>query len=216
MPLIRLARVGDAAQITTIYAPVVASSAISFELDPPTEAIIAERIASTLPAYPWLVSEDAGSIVGYAYASQHRSRAAYQWSADVSVYIHERWRGQGAGRALYTMLFALLQAQGYANIYAGIALPNPGSVALHEAMGMTPVGIYRHVGYKLGAWHDVGWWEGALQSPPEPPAPPRPLTALATLPEWREVLRDLTSDSQGMGQSPLRALRSESVDRTNP
>ena len=206
MPHIRLARVGDAAEIAAIYAPSVTSAAISFETEPPTAEMIAERIAHTIPTYPWLVSEDSGAVMGYAYASQHRSRAAYQWSVDVSVYINERWRGRGLGRTLYTQLFALLRAQGYTNIYAGIALPNPGSVGLHEAMGMTHVGIYRHVGYKLGAWHDVGWWEGALQSPPEPPAPPRLLTALATLPEWREVLRDLTSDNQEVGVvSPPRA-----------
>ena len=199
MTRIRLARVGDAAEIAAIYAPVVASSAISFELEPPTEEIIAERIAHTLPAYPWLVREEGATVVGYAYASQHRSRAAYQWSVDVSVYMAERWRGRGAGRALYTMLFALLREQGYVNAYAGIALPNPGSVGLHEAMGMTPVGVYRHVGYKLGAWHDVGWWEVALQPPPEPPTAPRPLTALATLPAWRELLDDLPNSNQRDG-----------------
>ncbi len=201
MTQIRLARVGDAAEITAIYAPVVASTAISFELEPPTEVVIAERITHTLPVYPWLISEDAGAIAGYTYASPHRSRAAYQWSADVSVYIHENWRGQGIGRALYTTLFALLRAQGYANVYAGIALPNPGSIALHEAMGMMPVGIYRHVGYKLGAWHDVGWWEGALQVPPEPPAPPQPLTTLSTSPEWRALLGDFTEGDDGDGHT---------------
>lgn len=205
MPHIRLARVGDAAEIAAIYAPSVTRAAISFETEPPTAEMIAERIAHTIPTYPWLVSEDSGAVMGYAYASQHRSRAAYQWSVDVSVYIHERWRGQGLGRTLYTRLFALLRAQGYANIYAGIALPNPGSVGLHEAMGMTPVGIYRHVGYKLGAWHDVGWWEGALQSPPDPPMPPRQLTALASLPEWRALLSELgPGDGVGGQAAPSR------------
>lgn len=196
MPHIRLAHERDAAEIAAIYATSVTSSAISFEIEPPTAEMIAERIAHIIPTYPWLVSEDAGAVVGYAYASQHRARAAYQWSVDVSVYIHEDWRGQGIGRALYMTLFAVLRAQGFANAYAGITLPNPGSVALHEAMGMTPVGVYRHVGYKLGAWHDVGWWEGALGSPPAEPAPPQPLTALATLPEWRALLRDLAPDDK--------------------
>lgn len=198
MPQIRLAHVRDAASIAAIYAPIVATSATSFEIEPPTPELMAERIAHTLPAYPWLVSEDAGAVVGYAYASQHRARAAYQWSVDVSVYIHEDWRGQGIGRALYSALFALLRAQGFANAYAGITLPNPGSVTLHEAMGMTPIGVYRHVGYKLGAWHNVGWWAGTLQSLPEPPALPRPLTQLAILPEWRALLgRLVASDHTG-------------------
>ncbi len=201
MPQVRLARVEDAAQITAIYTPVVASSAISFEIEPPTEEIIAGRIAYTLPAYPWLVSEDAGAVVGYAYASQHRTRAAYQWSVDVSVYIHERWRGQGVGRALYTTLFAVLRAQGFANAYAGITLPNPGSVALHEAMGMAPIGVYRRVGYKLGAWHDVGWWAGTLQTLLEPPALPQPLSALAALPEWRPLLSDLAAAGDAEGRA---------------
>jgi L-amino acid N-acyltransferase YncA len=161
--------------------------------------VIAERITHTLPTYPWLVSEEPDAVIGYAYASQHRSRAAYQWSADVSVYIHEGWRSQGVGRALYTALFALLRAQGFANVYAGIALPNRGSVALHEAMGMTPVGVYRRVGYKLGAWHDVGWWEGTLQLLTDSPTPPRPLTALAMLPEWHGLLRNLTDGAPANG-----------------
>jgi len=201
MPHIRLAAGRDAAAIAAIYAPVVINSATSFEVEAPTTEMIAERIAHTLPAHPWLVSEDAGAVVGYAYASQHRSRAAYQWSADVSVYVHEDRRGHGVGRALYTALFALLRAQGYTNVYAGITLPNAGSVALHEAMGMTPVGVYRHVGYKLGAWHDVGWWAGALQSLSESPTPPRPLTELATLPEWRALLADLSVDNHADGQA---------------
>jgi L-amino acid N-acyltransferase YncA len=191
MPQVRLAHIRDAGPIAAIYAPIVATSATSFEVEPPSPEIMAERIAHTLPTYPWLVSEDAGAVVGYAYASQHRARAAYQWSVDVSVYIHEGSRGQGIGRALYSALFALLRAQGFANAYAGITLPNPGSVALHEAMGMTAIGVYRHVGYKLGAWHDVGWWAGALQSLPEPPSAPRSLTMLAARPQWRALLGSL-------------------------
>jgi L-amino acid N-acyltransferase YncA len=206
MPSIRLANERDAAAIAEIYAPIVTNTAISFEIEAPTPETIAKRITNTLPTYPWLVSEDSSAVVGYAYASQHRKREAYQWSVDVSVYIHENWRGQGIGRMLYTTLFSLLRAQGFINVCAGIALPNPGSVTLHEAMGMTPVGIYRGVGYKLGAWHDVGWWEGVLQLPLNPPAPPRPLTALVTTPEWREFLLDLATSDQANGPtSPPRA-----------
>lgn len=169
---IRLARIEDAGVIQAIYAPVVNQTPTSFETTPPSIEEMGLRIEQTLKIFPWLVYEDAGEVLGYAYASQHRVRSAYQWSVDVSVYIHEQSRRQGLGRKLYTTLFELLRQQGFYNVYAGITLPNPGSVALHEAMGMKPLGIYQKVGYKLGAWHDVGWWQGQLQpysdNPPIP------------------------------------------------
>ncbi len=177
-PIIRLATAADAAALQAIYAPIVRATAISFEVVPPSVVEMAQRITKTLAILPWLVREQDGAIQGYAYASRHRERAAYQWAADVSVYIHSDWRGQGAGRDLYTALFAMLRDLGYVTVCAGIALPNPASVALHEAMGMTPVGIYRQIGFKLSNWHDVGWWQGQLQSPDVEPAPPRALPSL--------------------------------------
>jgi L-amino acid N-acyltransferase YncA len=188
MVLMRLARPEDAPALQAIYAPVVATTAISFELAPPTVAEMAERVQATQTRWPWLVAEADGTPIGYAYASRHRERAAYQWSVDVSAYIHEQWRGQGVGRALYTALFALLRAQGYINVYAGIALPNPGSVGLHEAMGLRPVGIYQRVGFKLGAWHDVGWWQGALLPHPDDPPLPIALSDLLAQPGWEQHL----------------------------
>jgi phosphinothricin acetyltransferase len=116
--------------------------------------------------------------LGYVYATRHRARAAYQWSVDVSVYIRDGMRRTGIGRALYTSLFELLVLQQFHNCYAGITLPNPGSVGLHEALGFQPVGIYRQVGYKRAAWHDVGWWQLALAAEKSSPAPP---IAFATL-----------------------------------
>lgn len=189
---IRLATMADAAAVHAIYAPVVQSTAISFELEPPSVEEMRGRIEKTLPSWPWLVCERQSTVLGYAYASRHRERAAYQWSVDVSVYIAEDQRGRGIGRALYTALFAILRAQGYRNACAGITLPNPASVALHEAMDMRPVGIYRHVGYKLGAWHDVGWWQGALQPPAaaEPPAP-QTLVDVRRVDDWDMLLADL-------------------------
>lgn len=189
---IRMARPDDAPPITAIYAPFVSDTPTSFELIPPTENEMAHRLAKTLAQFPWLVADADGAVAGYAYASKHRERAAYQWAADVSVYVHKDWRGNGVGRTLYSALFAILRAQGYYNIYAGIALPNPASVALHEAMGMIPVGVYHHVGYKAGAWHDVGWWQGALQEPGAAPEPPRALPDIATLPTWDSWLRSGT------------------------
>jgi len=186
--VIRLARSDDAAAVAAIYAPFVTGSATSFEYSPPDAVETAARIASTLAYAPYLVSEAGGEVLGFAYASKHRERAAYQWSVDVSVYIHERARRQGVGRALYTSLFALLRLQGFYSAHAGISLPNPASVGLHEALGFRPVGVYRSVGFKRGAWHDVGWWQLALRERTGTPDPPRSLADAQRDPEWETAL----------------------------
>ncbi len=180
-PAIRLATLADAPAIQAIYAPVVRDTIISFEFEPPPAAEMEQRIAKIMARFPWLVAEQNGEVVGYAYAGQHRERAAYQWSVDVSAYVHEQWRGKGVGRALYDSLFALLRRLGYYNVYAGITLPNPASVALHEAMGLKPVGIYRQVGYKMSEWHDVGWWQGSLQPRCDQPQSPRSVDSLSEI-----------------------------------
>ena len=185
---IRLAHSYDASIIHAIYVPFVTNTPVSFELAPPTEQEMRQRIEQILQTHPWLVCEEHGEILGYAYASQHRTRQAYQWSVDVSAYVHERWRGKGIGKALYISLFALLRLQGFYNAYAGIALPNPASVALHEAMGMCQVGIYSQVGYKQGVWHDVGWWQQSLQPHIPEPVPPLTLELAQRLPGWEKAL----------------------------
>ena len=168
---IRLAAASDAEALLAIYAPIVAETVISFELEAPTPEEMQRRITTTLPSYPWLVYAEDRAVLGYVYASKHRERAAYQWSADVSVYVHPRARRGGVGRALYISLFALLRLQGIYNAYAGITLPNAASVALHESLGYTPVGVFHAVGFKFGKWHDVGFWERPLgplvDAPPE-------------------------------------------------
>ncbi|MFE0758438.1 arsinothricin resistance N-acetyltransferase ArsN1 family B [Inquilinus sp. NPDC058860] len=174
--MIRLATPEDAPALQAIYAPIVAGTAISFELTPPTVAEMADRIRRTIPAYPWLVLERDRRTLGYAYAGPHRARPAYRWSVDVSAYVAEAGRRQGTGRALYERLFVLLQRQGYHAAFAGIALPNPASVALHEAVGFVPLGVYRDVGFKHGAWHNVGWWQRPIGDRPSQPAEPRPVT----------------------------------------
>jgi len=146
---IRLATEKDPGEISAVYAPVVRDTIISFEIEPPTEGEMRRRIINTLERFPWLVYERDGRISGYAYAATHRSRFAYQWCADVSAYVHENERRRGVGRALYTSLNSLLVLQGYYNAYAGIALPNPASVGLHESLGFRLIGIYRRTGYKL-------------------------------------------------------------------
>jgi L-amino acid N-acyltransferase YncA len=187
-PEIRLATPDDALGVLAIYAPIVRDTAISFELVPPTVEEIRQRIVKTLEHVPWLVCERRGDILGYVYASQHRRRPAYQWSVDVSVYVHSSARRSGVGQALYRSLFALLAFQGFYQAYAGITLPNPASVGLHESLGFQAVGVYRAVGYTLGAWHDVGWWQLSLRERGVPPAPPLTLRTACTSPAWNPVL----------------------------
>ena len=188
MASIRLAADSDAAAIANLYRPIVESTAISFETEPPDDEAIRRRLDDTLPAYPWLVCEIGGVVAGYAYASRHRVRAAYQWSVDVSVYVDDARRRSGVARGLYTSLLAILTAQGFANAFAGIALPNPASVALHEALGFQPIGVYRNVGFKLGAWRDVGWWQLPLQERRDSPQIPLDLMTLQRRPHWSQLL----------------------------
>ena len=181
--MIRLARTEDAAAIRAIYAPYVLETAISFETEPPSVVEMADRIAGTMTSHPWLVDEHDGAIRGYAYASQHRTRAAYRWSADVAIYVAAGGHRQGLGRGLYRPLFDILRAQRFRAAFAGITLPNEASVGLHEALGFTPVGVYQGVGYKTGAWRDVGWWQLDLGGPGGAPKEPLPLAEL-DLPEY--------------------------------
>jgi L-amino acid N-acyltransferase YncA len=145
-------------------------------------------LARTVQLHGALVCAHRDEVLGYAYASQHRSRPAYQWSVDVSVYVQAQARRTGVGRALYQSLFALLALQGFYNAYAGITLPNPGSVGLHEAVGFQPIGVYRAVGYKLGSWHDVGWWQLALRKHTIPAEPPVDLHLVRGPPAWDDAL----------------------------
>ena len=172
---IRLASPDDAGWIADIYAPYVRDTVISFEMTPPSAEEIAKRIETTLQTWPWLVAEEAGQPLAYAYASQHRSRAAYQWSCDVSVYVAPAAQGRKVGTRLYEQLLDMLAGQGFRNAFAGIALPNDASIALHERLGFEHLGTYTAVGYKLGAWHDVGWWQKRIADTPGVPEPPVPL-----------------------------------------
>jgi len=185
---IRLVVEQDANQIAAIYAPFCEQTAVSFENTAPRPEVMAQRIRSLTAQFPWLVLEDSGRIAGYAYASPHRERAAYGWSVDVTVYIAAESRRKGVGRALYTALLPVLALQGYYKAFAGVTLPNPASVGLHEAVGFVPVGVYRGVGYKLGAWHDVAWYQRALQPEQPAPAPPQPVQAVLGTAGWVEAL----------------------------
>ena len=184
---IRLAADADAAALARIYAPSI-GTATSFEATAPDQAEMRARLQAVRPYAPWLVCARGDDIWGYAYAARHRDRAAYRWSIDASVYIDARYHRRGVGRALYTSLFALCGLQGFYTVHGGITLPNPASVALHEAFGFAPVGVYRAVGYKLGAWHDVGWWQLALRDRVGEPAEPRTPAELSEDPRWAAAI----------------------------
>lgn len=179
MPAIRLARQTDAAAIRVIYAPIVRDTHISFEQVLPSADEIAARVKKTLAQYPWLACELEGRLAGYAYASAFRSRAAYQWTTETTVYVHSDCQRRGIARALYTSLLALLRAQGYVTAVGVIALPNPASIRAHEALGFYKIGVFRNVGHKAGEWRDTGWWQLDLRPAPTAPMPPTPLPALA-------------------------------------
>ena len=185
MPRIRRATVDDAFRLAAIYEPVVRNTAVSFELAPPGPAEMARRIETVVSGFPWLVAEEGGVVVGYAYAAAFRDRPAYQWSVETTVYIDGEHRGRGVGRALYATLLELAGMWGFANAYAGTALPNPASESLHRSVGFSLIGVFPRAGHKMGEWHDVAWWHRPLSDadPPHPPAsPPERLVAALLAP----------------------------------
>jgi L-amino acid N-acyltransferase YncA len=169
---LRLAQGKDAEGILDIYAPFIRDTSYTFETDVPSMPVFAERINGCLINWPWLVVETEGIIAGYAYGARHRERKAYQWCVESSVYIHPDYQKKGVGRALYTALLAILKEQGYYNVYAVINLPNDGSVSFHESCGFSWFATYKKVGFKLGRWKDVGWWQYVINeyrdNPPDP------------------------------------------------
>jgi phosphinothricin acetyltransferase len=186
---IRMATTADAAAVLAIYAPVVRTSAITFEYDVPPVDEIATRVRTVTARFPWLVFARDEDVVGYAYGTTWRTRAAYQWAVETTLYVRDDCHRQGVGRSLYRSLLACLRLQGFRLAIGGITLPNAASVALHEAMGFRAAGVHRRCGYKLAAWHDVGFWELVLASDDagDPPAPAMPDT-LAGTSEWDAAL----------------------------
>jgi phosphinothricin acetyltransferase len=170
---IRGASVFDADACAAIYAPYVTDTAITFEISPPSPSDMARRIESYLRTHAWLVLENDERVVGYAYGGPMKERAAYRWSCEVSVYLERGRRRTGAGRALYEALLPRLTERGYRMAVAGMTLPNDASVGLHRALGFEPIGTYRRIGWKNGAWHDVLWMQRALAEGSDPPAEPR-------------------------------------------
>lgn len=173
-PRLRGARPEDASACAAIYRPIVLETGISFEWEPPSVEDFQARIEKVTAKYPWLVAlDDRGDVVGFAYANTHRDSPSYQWSVNTSVFIREDSRGLGLGTALYAELHRRLVELGYFRAFAGVALPNAGSVALHEASGYEQLGVYAKVGFKAGHWRDVAWFQKTLQPQPDDPRPPK-------------------------------------------
>jgi phosphinothricin acetyltransferase len=171
--LIRPAEDRDAEACAAIYAPYVRDTTSTFETEPPTPAELAVRIANATKSYAWLVLEVDGQVAGYAYGGPYKERAAYRWSCEVSVYLATDRRRAGGGKALYEALFARLAERGYRMAVAGMTQPNEPSVGLHRRMGFEPIGTYRRIGWKHGAWRDVLWMQRELApDSAEPPAEP--------------------------------------------
>jgi L-amino acid N-acyltransferase YncA len=176
---IRMASTADAAAVREIYAP-YCSTPITFEFEPPSIAEIERRMTETLKRYPWLVMIDDSKVIGYAYGHEFRDRPAYQWSVETSLYVTQGYHKRGVGSRLYDELLTMLKAQGFVVAMAGITLPNAGSVRLHEKFAFKPVGTCVNIGFKNGAWHEVGFFQLELNPPSKNPATPLAVHQLAT------------------------------------
>ena len=185
----RLAQSADAIAIQAIYAPVVRETAISFEYEPPGVEEIERRMAKVLQSRPWLVYEADGQVLGYAYASTFRERAAYDWGPEVSIYVKDGAQGRGIGRELYATLFDVLRVLNYCQVWAGATTPNESSERLHRAMGFELVGRFPSAGYKFGKWHDTVFWRLALRELPAEAPPIQNINDLIKKPEWSWLIK---------------------------
>lgn len=186
--MIRTARPEDAEAIHAIYAPTIINTAITFETELPGADAMRQRILTRLQQYPWLVWEDNGEVLAYAYATRFRERAAYDWIAETSIYVHENARRRGIARRLYGVLLDVMRLQGINQAVGVITMPGEVSVALHEAMGFTPAGVWRKAGYKLGQWWDVGVWQKELQLAANPPQAVHAFASIASSEALRQAL----------------------------
>lgn len=172
MKLMRIVQPSDAASILEIYTPYILNTAVTFETEIPSITSFEERIKHYTEKWPWIVYEVDGTIGGYAYATKHRERLAYQWCVESSVYIRDQFQGEGIASKLYNALFELLRLQGFINVYAGITLPNDRSISFHEKLGFTNFAYYKNVGHKLGEWRTVGWWQKQINNYEKQPLAP--------------------------------------------
>lgn len=185
---IRPAAEDDAAGMLAIYGPVVETTAISFESEVPSIEEFRQRIRSGQDVAPWLVCEMDGLVAGYVYGSHFRPRAAYRWSAEVTVYVNDQFRRRRVGRALYESLIACLRFQGFRRAIAAITLPNDASVGLHESIGFKQAGVFPSFGHKFDTWHDLGWWQMDLGGSDDSPSVPLSVTMAAGMAGWPEAV----------------------------
>lgn len=187
---IRLATENDSESLLTIYGEYIRNTAVTFETDIPSVVEFSNRIRNVLESTPWLVCEINGENVGYAYASKHRERAAYQWSVDVTVYINPQFHRKYIATALYTALIELLKIQGYYSTYAGVSLPNVNSEGFHESFGFKPVGVFHNVGYKFGEWRDVKWFELRILGYFANPEVPITINKIKDTEDFRNIIKN--------------------------
>lgn len=184
---IRLISENDSREVLKIYKPYVINTIVSFEYEAPSPDEFLLRIQNNVSEYPWLVCLYGNKIIGYAYASKHRYRTAYQWSCESTVYLLTEYHRKGIARILYKTLFCILKVQGYFNVYAGVSLPNEKSVGFHQSMGFKKVGIYKKTGYKFNKWHDVEWFQFQLQRHIDNPQIPKTMQSIMNTDEFIEV-----------------------------
>lgn len=189
-PTIRLITASDVEAVREIYLPYVRNTSITFECTEPSIEEFTHKIETIASQYPWVVYEDNAKILGYAYASRHRSKEAYDWSPESTIYVKEGAHGKGIGRKLYQTLFSILKLQGYVNVYAGVTQPNEKSDKLHEAVGFTQLGLFKNIGYKLGKWHDTKWYQLALRDHSENPVTPKSISSIKSTPELAALLKN--------------------------
>lgn len=211
---LRIATLDDAPSIAEIYRPYVRETAVTFEEEPPDADEVEARIGSTLETYPWFVAERGGRVEGYAYAGALRERAAYRWTAELSVYVDRERRGGGDGAALYRALLATLERQGFESAYGVVTLPNPESAAFHERFGFERVARLPAAGFKLGEWHDVAWYERPLGERAADPTQPSPFSECDRRP-WLEDLLDAAVDSDVVPPSRRSGYDAGSGESTN-
>jgi len=175
---LRLAKPEDAEKILKVLAPYIRDTAINFEYEVPDTEEYAKHIESISRKYPYIVCEIEGEIVGFAYASAHRSKSAYMWNAELSVYVDKDYLRLGIGHSLYSALIDILKLQNFENVYGVVTIPNENSEWLHRSMGFELVAVYRKTGFKLGRWHDVAWYVKYIGNHITPPRPVIPIVDL--------------------------------------
>jgi L-amino acid N-acyltransferase YncA len=186
---IRPARIDDGAAVADVYAPYVLKTAVSFEVEAPSAAVMGERIDTTIVTHPWLIAESGRAVVGFCYAGKHSQRAAYRWTVDVTIYVKEDIRRSGVGRSLYAVLLETLRRQGFRSAFSEIVLPNDGSIRLHETAGFRNIGVHKDIGFKFGRWHDIEYWRLGLSESSAPPSEPIPFAVFKETPSFASVLR---------------------------